>query len=470
MTIGDIFENAINHWRDNKGIGTALIPHPVNDKFMALGVLQKIYSRSPTTKSLIIVTTFKERSDIIEFLTNQEDEENNKEFKDLIRCGTICVLTDTYLKSNGIKFDSIDLCILYRPDSIDDIVFKFVLDSKFKLIILNKLIQNGEQMSKLYYSVPLLNDFKQNEILELRLSTPVEEYQVPISIPEQSEDYNTLDKYNKYITTSINIFGSFKLMQEANTGNKELNISSSTICSQIAASNGWNEHLDMTVSFNQNLDELYNPIALKERASNTYEIIRERNKLLSDYEHKLEVIKDIVNSNLNKKILIISKRAEFATKITEYLNNSSEKDICGSYHDKLVPIPATDIEGNPVYYKSGSKKGQRKWFAATSQKNINVQKFNQNDINIISTNNSPDKDLAINVDIVIITSLFCESLSAYLYRLDKINFPPDKIILYSVYCENSAESKILGSRNVPSNYTIKTYSNDENISDFIVED
>ena len=81
---GEMFENAILHWRDAKGKGTALIPKPLDDRVMILGVLQRIYSRSPTSKTIIVTNTFNERQTIIEFLTHREDEDNNNEFKKLI--------------------------------------------------------------------------------------------------------------------------------------------------------------------------------------------------------------------------------------------------------------------------------------------------------------------------------------------------------------------------------------------------
>ena len=145
-------------------------------------------------------------------------------------------------------------------------------------------------------------------------------------------------------------------MQQANTGNLQLNISSMQICNQIAQENGWSEQLDMNVEFNLKIDELYNPIALKERASKTYEVIRNRGQLLSDYKGKLDVILDIVNNNRDKKILIINKRADFASAVTDYLNTLSETDICMNYHDKVDSVPAIDSNGNPVFYKSGGRK------------------------------------------------------------------------------------------------------------------
>lgn len=467
---GEIFENAINHWRDEKGIGTAIISHPLNDKLMVLGVLQRMYARSPTINTVIITKSFSERQTITEFLTQQEDsEENNEEFKKLISDGKIKVFTDSYIKTCRVSTYPL-LCIWYRPDSAFQEVLDYVSRCKFRLVIMNKFLANYEDISKIYQLAPLLSDFKQAEVEAIRLSTPVEEIQIGIDIPADDNVAELLKYYDEYITTSLNIFGSFDIMQQANTGNQQLNISATQICYQIAQENGWNEHLDMNIEFNIEIDKLYNPNNLKERASKTYEIIRERSKLLSDYNGKLDVILDIVRTNKDKKILIINKRGEFANTVTEFLNTFSETDICGNYHDKVDNIPAVTFTGQPVYYKSGTRKGERKMMGAKAQKTLNVEKFNNDFIHVLSTNNSPDKDLAIDVDIVIITSPMCEDIKSYMYRLSKVYFRSKHISLYSLYCRNTSEQKMIEKKSLLDNHNVKNSFVNENNSDFIVDD
>ena len=467
---GELFVNAIEHWRDAKGIGTALIPHPLNDKIMVLGVLQRIYARSPTIKTVIITTTFNERSNMLEFITHQEnEEENNQEFKKLINEGTIKVYTYDFVKNTNINVYP-GLCILYRPEEICDKIAHYVTSCKFKLIVLNRLLQDANNMTTIYKIAPILDDFKQNEIEQVRLSTPVEEYQIGINIDEDREEYKLLKYYNEYITTTISIFGSFNIIQQANLGNSQLNISAAQICYQIAQENGWNEHLDMSIEFNVEIDKLYNPNNLRERASKTYEIIRNRSQLLSDFELKLDSIFEIVRLNPDKKILIINKRGEFANKVTEYINTMSENNICMNYHDKVENVPAIDSDFNPIFYKSGSKKGERRMMAAQAQKTLAEKLFNENKINVISTNNAPDKDLCIDVDIIIITSPLCEDINSYLYRLSNINFRYNKIELYSLYCKNTIEQKQLENKVLSNNHNVKFSDDDNNFSDFIVVD
>ena len=227
---GEIFENAINHWRDDKGIGTAVISHPLNDKLMVLGILQRMYARSPTINTVIITKSFTERQIITEFLTQQENsEENNEEFRNLISSGKIKVFTDSYIKTCKISVYPL-LCIWYRPDSACTEILDYVSRCKFRLVIMNKFLSNYEDISKIYQVAPLLSDFKQAEVEAIRLSTPVEETQIGIDIPADDNVAKLLKYYDEYITTSLNIFGSFDIMQQANVGNQQLNISSIQIC------------------------------------------------------------------------------------------------------------------------------------------------------------------------------------------------------------------------------------------------
>lgn len=466
----DLFNDAMDHWRDAKGIGTALIPAPLNDKAIVLGILQRVYTRSPTCKTVIITTTFNERSNIIEFLTQQENEdENNQEFKELIDKGLIKILTYNFIRDTNPNMYPL-LCILYHPEEVCDNLVNLINRCKFKLVVLNKIISNIETANTLYKLAPMLNDFKQNEIDEIRTSSPVEEIQIGVSIPEDSEDFKLLKYYNEYISTSVSIFGSFDIMQQANVGNNQLNISSAQICYQIAQENGWTPQLDMSIPFNIEIDKLYNPISLKERASKTYEIIRNRSQLLSDYNGKFDEILNIIKNNSDKKILIINKRADFASKVTEYINNLSETNICMNYHDKIDNIPAIDDEGNPIYYKSGLKKGERKMMGCKAQKTLAETLFNKGKINILSTNNSPDKDLNIDVDIIIITSPMCEDIKSYMYRLSKVCFRMNKIILYTLYIKNTMEQKSIEIKDRATNHNVKNNSTDEINFDFVVAD
>ena len=451
--VEDLFNEAILHWRDAKGVGTALIPKSLNDKLLVLGVLQRVLARSPTKSVAIITNTYNERLDLIDFITTQEDEENNKEFKHFIALKILKIVTSNLVDSIGGMITPPNLVILYHIDDFNEAFERVLTRIKFNLVILNSLV-NVKGVNLLYDKAPILQDFKQNEIDEVRINTPVKDMWIDITIPDDTEDYKLLNYYNDYITTSLNIFGSFDNIKKARLGNTDYNISSTQICNQIAQENGWNDHLDMSIELNVQIDSLYNPSNIKERASQTYEIIRNRANLLSDYEGKLDAILNIVKDNPNKKILIINKRGEFASKVTEYINSMSDTIVCGNYHDKVEPIPAVDENGNPIFYKSGKNKGERKLMMAQAQKTLNQTLFNNGDLQILSTSSAPDKDLSINVDIIVITSPLCDDIRSYLYRLSHLFFNANTAILYTLYIKGSLEQARLESKIVDENHTI----------------
>lgn len=473
MTVDEIFLKAVESWKNNRGVGTMLCPAPLNNKVPLLLILQRIYSRSPSCATIILVEHFNDRLDIIDFLTKQEDEENNSEFKRLLDEKYIRIFTRDFINSGRWNSPAF-LGIIYNPDNFD-LSYRLWLNScKFKLIVTNKLLENQEDRLYLSKICPILNEFKQNEIDELRTSRPVEEIVVGVDIPTGTETYKLLEYYNKEIATTINIFENFDNIKYARIGNAQTNESAMQYCTRLAEDNGWSPNLDMSVEYNQMLDATYNPNLLNDRASKCYEMMRLRSNILTDYDGKLDKIYDICKENEGKKILIINNRGEFAAKVTTYLNNMFGDVVCGDYHNKLENIILQKPNGEPVLVKSGINKGKPKEIGWKAQMTLNQSKFNNGEINILSTNNSPDKSLNIDVDIIIITSPICEDIKSYLYRLTKVNYIGETIKLYTIFCKSTLEHKRLLEREPSINHQI--VNKDENIDisennfDFVIAD
>jgi hypothetical protein len=469
--LGELFIKAIEEWRIKKGIGTAIIPFGVNDKVLMLGILQRVYNNKNFGRTFIITSDFNERSQLVDFLTHQNEEENNKEFKDLISKKTIKVVSKNLVEDNLFTLNGIfSLVILYHVEDITNIICEALNKGKFKLVIVNKLIAD-EDRSKLYKICPLLETFKEDEVRSIRLSTPVEELLVDVQL--NSKDEKTLKQHNDYITTSVNIFGDLKMLDKARIGDKDNNVSAEEVCRRVAISNGWSENLDMNIEYNRQIDFLFNPISLSDRAKLTYDIIRARTELLASNENKLQATYEIVKEHSYKKILIINKKANFATQVRDYLNKSFNKQVCECFHDKLDSIELKDINGNFVTYKSGAKAGMIKMAGAQLQCTMNMSSFNNNRINVLSVGNAPDKKLAIDVDIVIITSPLCNDIESYIYRLDKVNFN-SPIKLFTLYISNTLEQRHLQERRLPVSHillnNIKNIAAYDKINDVIVVD
>lgn len=472
ITIDSIFQDAVESWRVKNGVGTMLCPAPLNNKIPILLILERIYNKSPTCSTTIIVESFNDRLDMIDFLTNQENEENNQEFKRLIN-KYIHVITYDFL-SSGRWYGSSFLGIIYNPKKFNLVLQLWLDRCKFKLIVLNKLLDEQDDRVSLNKMCPILNEFKQAEIDELRTSLPVEEMYVGVDIPTDSEDYQLLEYYNKEISTTINIFENFDNIKYARVGNPITNESAMEICTKIAYNNGWNENLDMSVEYNQMIDATYNPNLLNERASKCYETIRLRNHILTNFNGKLDKIYEICKKHEHEKILVINNNGEFAANVTTYINNMFGNIVCGDFHNKLENIILKNPDGSPVLVKSGVNKGKPKEIGWKAQMTLNQRKFNEGCINIISTNNSPDKNLNIDVDIVIITSPLCELIKSYLYRLTKVNYKNGIIKLYTIFCKETLEHKRLLEREPQINHIIVNKDENEVFSennfDFVIAD
>ena len=142
MNADKLFEEATLNWRDNKGVGTAFVPAPLNDKVLVYKVLSKMYARSPTMTTVIVVNEFGERNQIIEFLTHQNDEENDAEFKKLINDKLIRIFTVEFL-IKGSWHSAATLCIWYKPKEYTKNlgVVLYANKCKFRLIVLSKLFK-----------------------------------------------------------------------------------------------------------------------------------------------------------------------------------------------------------------------------------------------------------------------------------------------------------------------------------------
>ena len=451
MTEEQVYLNAVEAWRVNKGKGTFVIPAPFDALKPLLYILPQLYNKSPTTNVVIIVKDFADRSSIENYLTTLSNEVWNNSFRTVIHNGNLRILTTEYAAEHINEYSPL-LTIIYNPSIFHFVHIAMIEKSKFKLVILNKLLDN-KTMDDFYTVAPSIGNFSQNVIDEVRSNRPVKECLVGLTIVPDSELDKEMNYYNREISTALAIFGNFDNIKYARLGNSATNCSSMMICDAIARTNGWDNHLDMSSQFNRDIDKLYSPAAIKERADSIYNIVRERSTKLASSKDKLSNILDIVNDNSDKNILIINKYGEFANLVTDYLNDKFGKRICANCHDKVDNVPAVDDYGNPILVKSGAKKGQPKLLGVIAQKKLAQKLMNTHKINVISCGASPDKSLDVDIDLVIITSPLCDTIESYFYRLSKVHFS-NEVLLYTLFYKGTLEEKKLEDRTIPANHTI----------------
>lgn len=342
--------------------------------------------------------------------------------------------------------------------------------SKFSLAIITNNNMNTTFINEVRNILPNITTKDLDKAIRYEdISSPVEETRIGIEL--SAEDKENYDKCTKIITEDITIFGNIENIEKCKIGDTKLGISSAEFRLTLAKENGWNENLDTRNEFQAKVDAMYNPNILIDKAITFYTLTKMRRDICSDYSGKLKEILNIVNNNKDKRILIVSKRGEFAYKISQYLTENDVK--CGNYHDCCDDEIAKDSFGNLILIKSGVNKGQPKIIKSQAISSRDMNLFNDGYINVLSIKNSSNTSLKLTCDIVIITSSQCEDIYSIKTRFNNIRIStlPNKV--YKLYCTNTIEEDKIRNEKIDPNITIMEKSNntikyDEESGDIIL--
>lgn len=424
-------------------------------------IVNRFTSKHKNASIFIVVDCYNTRRVIFKYL---KEHNISKDSGYNIEC-----LSADYIKEQYHYTHSFNIIIGINDNY--ELINKLHKESKFTLSILTKNIMNNSFITNVRSILPCIETADLDVAIRTdNIYSPVEEHRYGI---ELSEDDRTLyNKYTDYINTCVSIFGDLSNIEKCKKGDEVLGISSVDFRNTIAHENGWREDLDTNIPFMKQIDDIYNPNILFERACTFYTITKQRRDLVCDNEAKLEIIKNICIDNKDKKILIISKRGEFASKITKYLNKYTNIK-CGDYHDCIEDAIAVDDNGFPILIKSGSKKGSPRIIGAQAQSSLNERRFNNEIINVLSIKSASNTKLKIACDIVIFTSPLCDSIIDTKKRFVNIVFNNILTKTYMVYCNGTIENNKLNKEkesNIISiiNETENNIYYDENSGDIVL--
>lgn len=424
---------------EQKGKGTCYAYKPIKPENIVTVFINAHRQKRTDTKILIITNTYEERLKIKNIL-----ETHNLLYN-------VTILTKTYINH---KYNYV-YCFTFLIGCNNDyeLIYQLCNQSKFTLNILTEYNKDTEFYTKINTILPVITtNITFSDLSKDRLNYPVEEMHIPVQLSD--DDIEQYSKYNEYVNTSMSIFGSFENADKCRLGDSNLNISAGEFRYTLAKENGWSEVLDTTIEFNKRIDDIYNPNSLFERANTLYGIIRERLNLVTDNVAKLPVIVDIINRHPDKKILIVSKRGEFANTVANYINDNTEY-LCGEYHDCIPEQYIKDENGKDIVYKSGENKGKRKIFKSKALSTMCLNRFNSSDnsqkINLLSIKNSSDVELKTAIDVVIFTSSVCNSPNDFITRFANIEFNSNPLTSYVLYSNGTIECNKLSERTLTNN-------------------
>ena len=439
--IEESYNLIINKWgsAEYKGRGSVHCVKPLDYSEIVCRIITQMRNKNPTAKVFIAVKEWAIRVKVFDKL---------KEYN--IDSTTINCVTEGYL--NAKYTYSYDICFIIGINEITPEVYNLFVHSKFRLMILIDDVIDSKKLANVYEKCrPINNPIDANSINAYRLSLPVEEHQIAVDFAN-ADDANNYINYSDYITQVLQVFGDFNNIAYARKGSPD-GRSSEQVLNDIAKYNGWSSTMDMSNPFTKQIDECYNPIVLGEKAHTCYEVMRKRGVLVSDNDAKLEVISQIVRDNPDDKIIIISRRGEFAAKITNYLNETFG-EICGDYHDKIEPRIMTDDNGVPVLYKSGSLKGQPRIAHAQAIGSRNLDFYNRGRLRVLSLKNASNTTISASFNVMIITSSLCDTIDEIRYRFNHLDIDSNKLVVYKLFMNETIEEKALGKEKPSPNHTI----------------
>ena len=439
--IEESYNFLINKWAsaEYKGRGSIHCVKPLDYSEIICRIITQMRNKNPTAKVFIAVKEWAIRVKIFDKFKAYD-----------IDAKTINCVSETYL--NAKYTYHYDICFIVGFDTVTPEVYNLFVHSKFRLMLLTDDVIDSKKLANIYEKCkPINNPIDANSINAYRLSLPVEEHQIAVDFAN-AEHLNVYNQYSEYITQVLQIFGDFNNIAYARKGAPD-GRSSEQVLNDIAKYNGWSSTMDMSNPFTKQIDACYNPIVLGEKAHTCYEVMRKRGVLVSDNSAKLEAIGQIIRDNPDDKIIIISKRGEFAAEITNYLNETFG-EICGDYHDKIEPRVMTDDNGVPVLYKSGSMKGQPRIAHAQAIGSRNLDFYNRGRLRVLSLKNASNTAISASFSVMIITSSLCDTIDEIRYRFNHLDIDSNKLVVYKLFMNETIEEKALGKEKPSPNHTI----------------
>lgn len=444
----DIYKNAVQElmeeFQAHKGKGYCYIYPPANPITFVTQFIYRIKSKRPEGRILVIVEDWS--------LTDK----CKSAFKGIIApesydrfIGDITFLSTRFVNTT-FRFRytfgvTIGLNNNYPIYAYLNRVCQFVLG------ILTKDNMNADFKYGINLELPLLKvNLDESNVTAARVNTPVKEYRIGLYFTEA--DKEIYDKYNSYIKSCNTIFGGLDNIQKCRLGDKGAGLSSMEFRYRLATTNGWSEKLDTTTEFNKQIDAVYNPVALYQRAESFFNITRARRELVMNNENKFDTIATLVKENTDKKILIVCKDGNYANKLMKYLNNAVEYDtngIAGCYHDNVESQYFTDNFGNPIVWKSGKYKGKPRLFKSIMVSKYFEELYNSDRIKVLIIKESSNNKLSINADIIIYTSSLLANIFDFKKRFTNITFTNNITTLYKIFYNGSIEEDSIN-KEIPS--------------------
>ena len=481
-SIEQIYQTSLQRWRECRGKGTISYDSYLDLTKPAVYIINKYLEANPNDHIVIIVPNTT-RANIWQ-VNISVGMKNPETFNAQVRILHIDEILQQHIKDE-VELLIVDFIELYTDHYREEVLKGTYIKFKYCMGLTHSVMPEKQHFVA-YDNFGVIHKVTKLDLITSGLLSNVQEFMIGADM--DTEDRGTYEMYTQFINDTFEMYGDFTLINSCYIGDPKSGISPDTFRQQLARERGWSKELDLDNQYNLSIDRYFAPANIYERCKTCIEYFQERKRLMSDNDAKIGTVIDLLRNHRDKKVLIINKRSDFATKLTNAINKefgnkddnkpasnlplvindgilmsyrTNHPSVAVEYHLDIASRPMKDPNtGQLMKIKSGENKGQVKQLGAKSISNINLEQFNNDPHGVLCTNNTLIKDLQTTIDFIIVTSVFCNPVEMQQYRVKRLDFIGNPTII-NVYLNDTKESSTLNANIVKSKHNVKFCSVDE---------
>lgn len=477
---------AIDNWVNiGKGVGRIIQPTGFGKTYEELLIADKYHN--------------KHYNDVILFIANNEAGKNNfykalnnlKHLFDNIIRDNLIITTKNQILTNLHFYESrtFNLVIV---DEIHDFVSEQAYGIIAKKYFNYKFIvgftgsdPTDKDKKKLDAYIPVVDFISYDEAIANKWISDFTEYNVALNLTK--EDQIVYDTFSEYIRDTLNLVDNNYLTvinMGKNMYNKLLGrvVKYDEICEKVAMENNWTRDLDLSNGYYANINKVFSPSNLHERAKTFLLYVERRNALMDANILKIQAILDTVRLLKGKKIIIFNNQIEVIDILHLLINNSiwnvrkykslidirgaigyhtmlSTNDTVVKYHSKLKSTQILDHEnGGYLRYKNG----KIKQFGTDAQKSFVMEQISSGRAKVILAVKGLDSALNVeDLDASIITGGSTNPLQQTQRKGRSLRISEYKKLAYviNIYFANTRDEQKLNQRQKESTNKIVRINN-----------
>ena len=439
--------------KDKRGAGVYVMGF--GKTYLAILVIKRLFEENPLTNIVIIVPA--------NVLQQWEDTLKENLYKKELKL--ISLFTPHYIVNNEFRIQT-DVLIVDEMHECYSTELCKVIDKTYirysdNLGLTGTYEDNTNRHLRYKELFPVIDRIDEKEGIEKGYIAPYIEFNIAVTLTEEEQALN--ERYSKEIANSMSKFPKgygFDLASKCLKGGKDkrgIKYEGKNYVYAYAHKKGWRRDLDLSVPYNREINDLWNPSKIFGYATNLFNSVRNRKTLLYNASNKIKICIELCEKFSNLKTIVFSQSTNFADKL-DLLLNDKEKNVSVVYHSQLQTIMLPS-----------PKTGKLIKFGGVRLKRRAIERIKTGESRIICTASSLDKGFDVQDMGLGITASGTSNFNQYKQRGGRTKridiFNKNKLaLLVNLYIVNSQEEKWLKERQSKSNNKVYWVSSVDEIS------